>query len=859
MVPLVVLCCFVFIGSQPAPAQYNKLDPGTNNPPPAGAIKDLSGTPIPGGGNSTYQQYTVNFAAGIPNTAITFAIREDPAFISLSNVSVTDMTTPSGELLANGNFSGGTYANTQNSAIPNGWTYANQYGAFAGGFVVSGCGVGGGSCWYDGAVQAYDAISQTIATIVGHTYQISFFVADNSGCRTEPVGAPCNFSDLSTNGNTAGTGGNGINVTVYAQAGLPPAGSATQMQTTPPQNFNTTTDTTVPIPFNSAPFQQVQLDVVFPGSSDPLIFPIGPPVQFQGTNRFVANPHPYTGGTAFATAIPFDHAGNDAMAGSAGNGAKYEVICYDATHPPSEANCPFPSPGTHIRAKDSFDLPRDAMGNFIQPVIAPGTTVEMIHWYPNLGGANSTSWSGSSTIPHPACPNMFMPNFACDLEGILVNKYGKSNGFGSDTKKGDYLLVTNVPMPCSAWKVNGVPVNTPCVQNQDSSVFFVHSPLNFIFDVTPAQCPAAQSPCGNGWMAAPIAEVFSTFDPVGSAPDLPGMLIDLTDTNPPNCPGPGMDTTTNCPVPNGLSCPGTNCAVTSANQPGAGPPAAPVEFTSTAMPEPEGQFELQVSTGDTVRIRERNVQLLTSGPCPNPFPNVETTATAPCYSTTLFNGKITVDNTKPTISSGPTLSAPGSPMVTVTYTCSDTGSPVPADNSGIAICGATPPGTMHNIHGLGGPGAGPSSVTEVDTLPSAIGSYSFTVQATDVAGNVSQPSQVNYTVYGICALYDQTKAVHSGATIPVKMYLGNCGTDLSSSSIVVHATGLFQMSSLTSDPVVDDGNANPDMDFRFDSTLGPSGGYIFNLKTSGLGTGNWVIQFTVAGDPTLHSLGFGVK
>ena len=43
-----------------------------NNPPPAGAILDLNGTPIPGGGNgTTYQQYTVDFAAKFTSTAVT--------------------------------------------------------------------------------------------------------------------------------------------------------------------------------------------------------------------------------------------------------------------------------------------------------------------------------------------------------------------------------------------------------------------------------------------------------------------------------------------------------------------------------------------------------------------------------------------------------------------------------------------------------------------------------------------------------------------------------------------------------------------------------------------------------------------
>jgi len=146
----------------------------------------------------------------------------------------------------------------------------------------------------------------------------------------------------------------------------------------------------------------------------------------------------------------------------------------------------------------------------------------------------------------------------------------------------------------------------------------------------------------------------------------------------------------------------------------------------------------------------------------------------------------------------------------------------------------------------------------IDT--SSAGTKTFKVSSVVTTG-VAPVQTVNYNVaYSICPLYDQTKAVHFGATIPIKMYLCSAtGTDLSSSGIVVHATGLFQMSSSTNDPVIDAGNANPDNDFRFDAGQGPSGGYIFNLKTTGLGSGNWVIQFTVTGDPIPHSLGFGVK
>ncbi len=182
-----------------------------NDPPPLGAILDLNGQPIP---NNAPQLYTVDFTAAVANTAITFAFRDDPALILFSDASVINLTAGGGNLLANGNFSGGTYTDNGNRLTPVGWTYANIYGAIDGGVVFAGCGVGVGYCWDDGAVQAYDAISQTIATTIGDTYQISFDVQETSGQAT--------FSSLSTNG-VGGTGGNGIDVLAYAQQGLPAA------------------------------------------------------------------------------------------------------------------------------------------------------------------------------------------------------------------------------------------------------------------------------------------------------------------------------------------------------------------------------------------------------------------------------------------------------------------------------------------------------------------------------------------------------------------------------------------------------------------------------------------------------------
>ena len=95
---------------------------------------------------------------------------------------------------------------------PVGWTYLNIFGATFGGVVQSGCGTGGSNCYHDGAVQAYDSITQAIATTPGLLYNIAFDLNDNGSLST--------FSALSTNGNVTDTGGNGVDLLVYA-GGLP--------------------------------------------------------------------------------------------------------------------------------------------------------------------------------------------------------------------------------------------------------------------------------------------------------------------------------------------------------------------------------------------------------------------------------------------------------------------------------------------------------------------------------------------------------------------------------------------------------------------------------------------------------------
>jgi len=183
----------------------------SNVPPPTGAILDLNGQPI----SFAFQQYTVDFTATLTNTTFTFAFRDDPSWISFENASVADLTHPSGNLLVNGDFSGATYNAGSENSYPTGWTYTDPYGT-GGGTVDTDCGgpQASGICWSDGAIQAYDALSQSIGTTVGDTYQVSFWVSEGSEQST--------FSAVSTNGDTTDEHGNGIDVLAYAQSGVPP-------------------------------------------------------------------------------------------------------------------------------------------------------------------------------------------------------------------------------------------------------------------------------------------------------------------------------------------------------------------------------------------------------------------------------------------------------------------------------------------------------------------------------------------------------------------------------------------------------------------------------------------------------------
>jgi 6-phosphogluconolactonase (cycloisomerase 2 family) len=144
-----------------------------------------------------------------------------------------------------------------------------------------------------------------------------------------------------------------------------------------------------------------------------------------------------------------------------------------------------------------------------------------------------------------------------------------------------------------------------------------------------------------------------------------------------------------------------------------------------------------------------------------------------------------------------------------------------------------------------------AGLTPLAGSPLATGSYPVWLTLVQTAPTPS---------FGVCALFDQDKAVRRGATLPVKIQVcDSAGNNLSSASLTVHATSIVQTLTSATGAVQDSGNANPDNDFRYSPTLGGSGGYIFNLSTKAIATGTYRLNFTIGGGSDTYRVEFQVR
>jgi hypothetical protein len=196
-----------------------------------------------------------------------------------------------------------------------------------------------------------------------------------------------------------------------------------------------------------------------------------------------------------------------------------------------------------------------------------------------------------------------------------------------------------------------------------------------------------------------------------------------------------------------------------------------------------------------------------------------------------------IDNVPPTISIVSPVDGArfliGAPA-TANYSCTDSG-------SGIASC------------------SGPlADGATIDTYTP--GAFAFKVDAADKAGNTASRSNAYSVGYGVCN-YQQFAARRSGSVIPIKVQACDAsGTNLSRGTLLAVAVSITKVSDSATLAVADAGQANPDLNFRFDPTLfGGTGGYIFNLDTNGLTTGTYLLRFRIGSDPQLQAVTFEIR
>jgi hypothetical protein len=161
---------------------------------PTGFIDDLAVTSGGGPTPANYTLFTTSFVAAQAFTTVNFAFRETPAFFGFDDVSVVAHG-GSTNLLVEPGFEGSS--GVVGSNFPVGWGRwiqaidTSAIGQIASTAAPYGCsrGAHGGSIfWCDGSVQGYDGIYQTIATLIGTTYDISFWLNDDCGCNWRGTG-----------------------------------------------------------------------------------------------------------------------------------------------------------------------------------------------------------------------------------------------------------------------------------------------------------------------------------------------------------------------------------------------------------------------------------------------------------------------------------------------------------------------------------------------------------------------------------------------------------------------------------------------------------------------------------------------
>lgn len=153
----------------------------------ASLIADINGNPTGGvtPQADVWQQYHYTFSAVLSNTFLTFLFRNDPSYTALDDISLAAAGSAT-NLLQNGGLNIEATTNGPNGPLPANWSSVGTPGLSAAGVWTSGspgnppgASHSGAGFWEDGAVGGYDGLGQGVATTIGQSYDLSFWLGGN--------------------------------------------------------------------------------------------------------------------------------------------------------------------------------------------------------------------------------------------------------------------------------------------------------------------------------------------------------------------------------------------------------------------------------------------------------------------------------------------------------------------------------------------------------------------------------------------------------------------------------------------------------------------------------------------------------
>ncbi len=166
-------------------------------------------------------------------------------------------------------------------------------------------------------------------------------------------------------------------------------------------------------------------------------------------------------------------------------------------------------------------------------------------------------------------------------------------------------------------------------------------------------------------------------------------------------------------------------------------------------------------------------------------------------------------------------------------------------NGGTYLLGGVPVAGYSLTDNLSGVAGQNASLAGGDA--NGVGTYTYTVSATDRSGNTSQTSAtytVTYAFGGFLTPVSLNKPFKLGSTIPVKFQLMNAGGEYISSARAALTLQKYSDDQPAGDPIDATSTSGADTGnlFRYNST---DNIYIFNLSTAGLTSGTWLVNATL--------------